>query len=247
MTNSAKANNKSKRLINTSQKIKGIVPILIAVLITALIVGGGVYLWQRAKLQSIEQDYKNQIEDLKDRITKFQQVEENNRFSDDGQNDDNQGDVDNQDNSASDSGGSADNGSNTNNEDNTGDQTDSQTKLGYVKNVYVENSKRYIDIDYIQWLDYEECEARDISAPDGYCVVNENDSIEEVEVADDVEIRMQTLSYRSDGNYNRREQISFDEFKELFAVDSESHLQEVPYNVEIKDNAIVEIIEQYVP
>jgi len=49
--------------------------IVIAVFVTALIVGGGVYVWQRSNLKSTEQNLEQQISVLQNRISQLQQVQ----------------------------------------------------------------------------------------------------------------------------------------------------------------------------
>lgn len=45
---------------------------IIAVLLTAIIVGGGVYEWQKSRLQATKQSLQQQITDLQDRLTNLQ-------------------------------------------------------------------------------------------------------------------------------------------------------------------------------
>lgn len=51
--------------------------IVISVIITALIVGGGVYAWQRLNLKSTEQNLQQQITNLQDKIVQLQKVQLN--------------------------------------------------------------------------------------------------------------------------------------------------------------------------
>lgn len=55
------------------QSSKNIWVIVISVIITALIIGGGVYAWQRFNLKSTEQDLQQQIENLQSQLNQFQQ------------------------------------------------------------------------------------------------------------------------------------------------------------------------------
>ena len=47
---------------------------IIAVIVTAIVIGGGVYAWQRSNLQSMEQSWQQQITDLQSQIDNLQQT-----------------------------------------------------------------------------------------------------------------------------------------------------------------------------
>ena len=119
------------------------------------------------------------------------------------------------------------------------------TAMGYINNIYERDEKNYLDIDYIQWLNSEECKSKNIEAPSGFCILNEETKIRAFEISQAVEIQMQTLSHTVDGNYNWNEEISFERFKNIFT--SSQNLKNVPYNIELKNNSITKIVEQYVP
>lgn len=48
--------------------------IALTIIITAVVVGGGVYSWQQANLQSTEQSLKQEIKDIKDQIANLQKT-----------------------------------------------------------------------------------------------------------------------------------------------------------------------------
>ncbi|MBU1200264.1 hypothetical protein KJ953_01865 [Patescibacteria group bacterium] len=127
------------------------------------------------------------------------------------------------------------------------EQLVSEKAIGYIKRVYDKNGKRFLDIDYIQWLNSEECTAKKLSAPNGYCIENINTKIRSFEISQNVQIKVDTLSYTADGNFNFGESISYLPFKNLFAVDSNSSLKESLYWVVVKDSVITSISEQYRP
>ena len=127
------------------------------------------------------------------------------------------------------------------------EQLVSEKAIGYIKKVYDKNGKRFLDIDYIQWFNLEECETKKLSAPNGYCIENVNTKIRPFEISQNVQIKVDTLSYAADGNFNFGESISYLTFKNLFAVDSNSSLKESLYWVVVKDSVITSISEQYRP
>lgn len=59
------------------QSSKNIWITVIAVIVTALIVGGGVYAWQRSNLKSTEQSLQQQITSLQNQISQLQQTQSN--------------------------------------------------------------------------------------------------------------------------------------------------------------------------
>ena len=60
--------------IEPVQSHKSIWILAVAIILTALIVGGAVYFWQNSKLKSIEQSLQEQISSLNNQISQLQQV-----------------------------------------------------------------------------------------------------------------------------------------------------------------------------
>ncbi|HBU07220.1 MAG TPA: hypothetical protein DEB09_04010 [Candidatus Magasanikbacteria bacterium] len=126
-----------------------------------------------------------------------------------------------------------------------GKEFESEKAMGYIKYIYEKDKKNYLSIDYIQWLNKSECMAKNIEAPGGFCILNQTKDIRTFEISKNVEIRMQTLSHTVDGNYNWNEEINYQKFKNIFT--SSSSQKNIPYNIGIENNKVVEITEQYVP
>ena len=63
--------------IESVQSSKNIWIIAISIIVTALIVGGGVYAWQRSSLNNTEQNLQQQISVLQNQISQLQQVQNN--------------------------------------------------------------------------------------------------------------------------------------------------------------------------
>ena len=131
------------------------------------------------------------------------------------------------------------------------------TAMGYIKNVYEKNEKRYLDINYVQWLMSSdgscsfpyEAESPDIPEcnPSGFLVVEKDLEIETFEISEDVEIVM--CSY---GNHIEWDQhIKYKNFENIFKKNNEDYRcfrEDIPFIVEInKDNKVVTITEQYIP
>lgn len=136
----------------------------------------------------------------------------------------------------------------------------SKKNMGNIKKVYTKNGKNYLDIDYIQWLTGDEAEKamrEDGQCPkteecivyDDYYIRNVNPQIRTFEVSPDVEITMQTLDSETTGNVNQNKKISFSMLQTIFTPGSANHdkYQNTPFIIELSNNKIVRILEQYIP
>jgi hypothetical protein len=134
----------------------------------------------------------------------------------------------------------------------------SEKQIGYIKKVYAKNGKNYLDIDYIQWLTGDVAEKamrEDGQCPktgecivfDDYYIRNQNPLIRTFEIALDAKIVMQTYDSEKTGIVGNSQEISLDQFKNIFSSGAWSHLKDVPYIVEISNQQIVKITEQYIP
>ncbi len=63
--------------IDTIQSHKNIWILVIAIILTALIVGGAIYIWQNSKMKSTKQSLQQQISALKNQISQLQQIPQN--------------------------------------------------------------------------------------------------------------------------------------------------------------------------
>jgi len=136
----------------------------------------------------------------------------------------------------------------------------SAKNMGYIKKAYTKSGKNFIDIDYIQWLtgtDAEKALREDGRCPktgecivyDDYYIRNQNPLIRTFEVAPDVEIRMQTLDSETTGQVGQNVPITFDRLKEIFTPPSapQQQYEYKPFIIELSNNRIVKITEQYIP
>ncbi|MFA5075882.1 MAG: hypothetical protein WC480_00465 [Patescibacteria group bacterium] len=136
-------------------------------------------------------------------------------------------------------------------------EEEAETFLGYITSMEEKFGVYYLYIDYIQWLTGDEakeaaledgdCTILEACAPNNFYIRNDSKKVRRLELAPDIDIRMQTYSYTPDGNYNISEKIDAVTFKAIFDKESESLLKNSPYRVEIKDGKIFRIIEKYVP
>jgi hypothetical protein len=133
-----------------------------------------------------------------------------------------------------------------------------EKQIGYVKKVYAKGGKNYLDIDYIQWLTgaaAEQAMREDGQCPktgecsvfDDYYIRNQNPLVRTFEISPDVKIVMQTYGAEQTGVVMNNQEISLDQFKDICSSNSQSGLKDVPYIVEILNQQIVKITEQYIP
>jgi hypothetical protein len=130
--------------------------------------------------------------------------------------------------------------------------------IGYLKKVYTKGGKNYLSIDYVQWLTGDAAEKamrEDGQCPKkGECIVlndyyirNQNPLIRTFEVAPDAEILAHDFSADySTGNWNQS--WTFSGFSNYFNKSANNgYWDSVPFHVEIGNNQILKITEQYIP
>lgn len=134
----------------------------------------------------------------------------------------------------------------------------SEKQMGYIKKVYEKSGKRYLDIDYIQWLmgsaaekamreDGECSKAGECVVLNDYYIRNVNPLVRSFEISPDAIFLMQTYDMETTGNVGQNKPISFIQFKNIFLSNAKSNLKNVPYIIEIENEQIIKITEQYVP
>jgi hypothetical protein len=136
--------------------------------------------------------------------------------------------------------------------------TVTEKAIGYLKKVYTKGGKNYLSIDYVQWLTGDAAEKamrEDGQCPKkGECIVlndyyirNQNPLIRTFEVAPDAEILAHDFSADySTGNWNQS--WTFSGFSNYFNKSANNgYWDSVPFHVEIGNNQILKITEQYIP
>jgi len=120
-----------------------------------------------------------------------------------------------------------------------GSNSKNEKQIGYIKKVYDKDGKKYMDIDYIQWLNgvaaekaIEEdghCRNENDCTPDnGYYIRNQNPQIRTLEIYKNADI--------------------FDEFGFSAKMDIVKPSTVNPYNIELSDdNVVIRITKQYIP
>lgn len=134
----------------------------------------------------------------------------------------------------------------------------SEKAIGYLKKVYAKSGKNYIDVDYVQWLSGDVAQKamrEDGMCPKtGECIVlndyyirNQNPLIRTFEVSPDVEILAHDFEADySSGNWN--ESMTFSRFNQYFNTNANNgYWDSAPFHVEIGNNKILKVTEQYIP
>jgi len=133
-----------------------------------------------------------------------------------------------------------------------------EKQMGFIKKVYAKGGKNYIDIDYIQWFMGDAAEKamrEDGECPKkGECLVlndyyirNVNPLIRTLEVAPDAEILAHDFSADySTGDWNQS--WTFSRFSQYFNSSAKNgYWDYAHFYVEIGNNQVLKITEQYIP
>jgi hypothetical protein len=140
---------------------------------------------------------------------------------------------------------------NTNTDENPADM-----QIGYPKAIYQKNEKYYISIDYIQFLTGAEAEKamrEDRKCPktgecevyDGYYIRNQNKAIRTFEISSDAAIE-ESAVFKGEGDGNDYIKVSYEDFAKGFS-QNDNHLKDLPVWIEINNNVVTKIIQQYLP
>ena len=136
--------------------------------------------------------------------------------------------------------------------------TESTNEIGYIRSVYVEKGIKYIEIDYIQWLQGDEalqamredgeCNGTtECFVPNDYYIRNQDTTTVTLKLSQKTSFTMQTYKILERGNMTADEKISYTNFASIFADSEESSTKFAPYHLTIKNDVVTEVLEQYVP
>lgn len=134
----------------------------------------------------------------------------------------------------------------------------SVNKIGYIKNIYARDGIKYIEIDYIQWLQGDEalqamhedgeCDGIDnCFVPNDYYIRNPDTTITTHKISQKTSFTMQTYKMLERGNMTTDEKLSYSNFASIFTDSEESSVKFAPYHLTLKNHIIVAVTEQYVP
>jgi hypothetical protein len=131
--------------------------------------------------------------------------------------------------------------------------------MGFIKNLEEQAGIVNISFDQAEWFNGIETEKalredglcadpeHGCEPPNGFYIRNQEDETVSLQVSEQVDIVMQTLSHRSDGTFNSDEKIGLDRFRKAYNSESTDHLRLVPYWITIENGIVTTIREQYVP
>jgi hypothetical protein len=140
----------------------------------------------------------------------------------------------------------------------TEEEVKSVRKIGYIRRVFEENNKKYIEVDYIDWLQGEAArqamvadeECADLETcivNNDYYIQNTDTSTFALELSDSATILMQTYQILERGGLTKDEKITYKQFEDIFDSESDSSTKYAPYHLRINDGIVVSVTEQYVP
>ncbi|WP_020617648.1 hypothetical protein [Paenibacillus daejeonensis] len=134
-----------------------------------------------------------------------------------------------------------------------------ETHASYIESITQQDGKITLVADYIQWFEGEEAneqfrlheqDPEMTEAPDGYYIVNEDETLTELEVAADAEVYMQIYNRTGvieEADIIWNEQIDVETFVALIQDNEEWDLRDFPYHLTVKDDKIIKIVQQYIP
>lgn len=132
-------------------------------------------------------------------------------------------------------------------------------EIGVIKRVYSSGGKRYLDIDYIQFLTGDEANAAAIeddyiepgdTVPNDYYIRNVNPRIRTFEISNSVAIIAQTYTTNPDGSFVFGDDVlDFSTFKTIFETNDPRNQNMIhnPYWITLRGDLITKIEEQYLP
>ena len=127
-----------------------------------------------------------------------------------------------------------------------------EKKMVHIKSIYEKNGKNYLDVSYIEWLTGEaglkaciadgKCTEGEI-LPNDYYEINIGDNITSLEVSNQAKIENLTYSTLVPKT------ITFAELQNIFSntQQEQSWWRIAPYNIELGNNLITKISQQYQP
>lgn len=134
----------------------------------------------------------------------------------------------------------------------TNTNIETSNEVGYIKDAYLKNGKRYIDIDYIQFLTGEEglkaaiedgrdCPDINYCLPNGFYVRNQNPQLRTFEIKEGISVKLVTqFVYSDDG-------IRYIGFEDQFIGYIKSNQNNNPFDIKIENQVVTEISERYIP
>jgi len=73
-----------------------------------------------------------------------------------------------------------------------------EKQMGFVKNIYQKNDKYYLDINYVQWLNNQDCTKLGLGG-NGYCIINYNLPVRTIEIDPNAAIKKQLFRINATG------------------------------------------------
>lgn len=134
-----------------------------------------------------------------------------------------------------------------------------QHETVYINDVSDLNGELQIKADEIEWYEGEEANTVFVEqepnagidyAPDGYYIVNEQETNETLKIADDATVTVQIYDRTGDIkdiDIQWDEEISLDKFAELYGDTTNMDMSVFPYHLTIENGEVTQIVQQYIP
>lgn len=134
-----------------------------------------------------------------------------------------------------------------------------QHETVYINDLSDLNGELQIKADEIEWYEGEEANTVFVEqepnagidyAPDGYYIVNEQETNETLKIADDATVTVQIYDRTGDIkdiDIQWDEEISLDKFAELYGDTTNMDMSVFPYHLTIENGEVTQIVQQYIP
>lgn len=132
-------------------------------------------------------------------------------------------------------------------------------KTGFIEQVAAADGGYVLSIDEIDWYEGEAATEKFLeresdsgldAPPDGYYIVNDDNTRTSLPIADNAEVEMQIYDKTGDvteADTQWDEPVTVDKFVQLLQSDSGLHLNDFPYHLTVKNGKIVKIVQQFIP
>ena len=132
------------------------------------------------------------------------------------------------------------------------------TCTAYIEDYLNKSGMNYLVIDTVQWFSgdtalkafNEDKKTNNVNETDisnGYYIRNQKRDSLEFKVSNDATIIMQTFSYDNDGNFNFNEKVKLSDFLKLYTEKEYNRFKQIPFIIQVTNNEITDIQEQYIP
>ena len=130
--------------------------------------------------------------------------------------------------------------------------SDPIVKYCYLNEIKLVDGKYLAAVDFIEYKKVTEIDSmisvdRIIELPNGFCYLNKEHVLEDLELPSNAGIMMQTFSYDHEGNFTFNQALTIEELYKSYNEPHFNRLKSVPFRVVINGAKIDSLLEIYIP